>query len=319
MLNYIIHYGLIDYTYIRNRMSDFEELDVDVQKYSFNDIAQLFWVKPARIVELIHLYIRAVRPVIVANTDTIKAGELALLKDLMIITGNTRVNGSGLLPLRTPGNAQGQIDMGVTPDYLPGKRRVSDVKARGIFENMWNKSLPAGRGRDTEQIIDAVHSGEISGLVIFGMDAAGEAGNHIFEKTGFSLLFDSTVPEIPPYPDMVLPLATFLESNGTFTNSEGRIQLLQQALTPPSGRSNWKLIAELSGALGYKMGYDSIAQIISEIGEIIPDYKKAIASLKPAFPETEKKTDNDKPGIKDRKSGGITDKLKDIGKLVCKE
>jgi formate dehydrogenase major subunit len=316
VLNYIIYYGLVDNNYVSNRESDFKELSRDVKKYSFNDIAQLFWVKPARIVELIHLFIRAKRPVVIANTDTLKADELALLKDLMIITGNTRKTGSGILPLRTPGNAQGQIDMGISPDYLPGKQPIFDINVRKRFEKIWGKALPADRGEDTELIIDEIRNGEMSGLIVFGMDAAGEAGNSIFEKTKFSLLVDSIIPEIPPYPDMVLPLATFMESNGTFTNSEGRIQIVNQVLTPPSGKNNWNVIAGLSAALGYKMDYTSIMDIISEIGEILPDYKNALSGLKPAFMETEEKSNNGKTTVKGNKNGGISSKIKDISKLV---
>jgi formate dehydrogenase major subunit len=316
MLNYIIDYGLVDEKYISNNPSDFEELVREVKKYSFNDVAQLFWVKPARIVELIHLFIRAKRPVIIANTDTLKAEDLALIKELMVITANTHSDGSGILPLRTPGNTQGQIDMGVTPDYLPGKHLVSDNTNRERLEKIWHKALPANRGRDTELIIDAALNGELSSLIVFGMDAAGTAGHRIFEKTGFSILLDSIIPEIPPYPDMVLPLATFLESNGTFTNSEGRIQVVNRALMPPSGKSNWKIITELSGSLGYKMDYDSITQLIAEIAEIIPEYKEALADLKPLFSEIDQPSDNNKSKTKEPKNSGISGKIKGISKLV---
>jgi formate dehydrogenase major subunit len=285
MLNYIIHYELIDNTKTRKWLPEYEELSRDVKKYSFNDIVDLFWIKPARIVELIHLFVRAKHPVIVVNTNTLKSEELALLKDLMIITGNTSSNNSGILPLRTPGNAQGQINMGVTPNYLPGGYKVSDDKARERLEYVWHSPIPTGKGMDTEQIIDAVKSGEISGLVVFGMDATGDEGSYIFEKTGFSLLCDSTIPEIPPYPDIILPLATFLESCGTLTNSEDRIQTLNQALSPVSGKSNWKLISELSTALGYKMNYDLLMQVIAEISNIIPEYGQALTGLNPLFIE----------------------------------
>jgi formate dehydrogenase major subunit len=285
MLNYIIHYNLVDNNNTGKWLSEYEELSRDVEKYSFNEIVDLFWIKPARIVELIHLFVRAKHPVVIANTNTLKSEELALIKDLMIITGNTVSNNSGILPLRTPGNAQGQINMGVTPGYLPGGYKVSDSKDRERLEHIWNSPIPAGKGRDTEQIIDAVKSGEISGLVVFGMDAIAEEGAHIFEKTRFSLLCDSIIPEIPPYPDIILPLATFLESCGTLTNSEDRIQTLNQALSPVSGKSNWKLISELSTALGYKMSYDLLMQVIAEISNIIPDYGKALTGLNPLFIE----------------------------------
>jgi formate dehydrogenase major subunit len=306
MLNYIIHYELVDSDNTGKCLSEYEELSRDVKKYSFNDIVDLFWIKPARIVELIHLFVRAKHPVIVANTNTLKSEELALLKDLMIITGNTSSNNSGILTLRTPGNAQGQINMGVTPGYLPGGYQVSDNEARERLEHVWHSPIPTGKGRDTEQIIDAVKNGEISGLVVFGMDAAGEEGTHIFEKTGFSLLCDSTVPEVPPYPDVILPLATFLESCGTLTNSEDRIQTLNQALSPVSGKSNWKLISELSTALGYKMSYELLMQVIAEISNIIPEYGKAITGLNPLFIEKQANPGNTASKTRKMKNGCIS-------------
>ena len=101
-------------------------------------------------------------------------------------------------------------------------------------------------------------------------------GNAIFEVPIFSVLVDTKYPETPPYPDVVLPGATFAESEGTFTNCERRIQQLHRAFSPVGGRENWELLSLLSGAMGYPMDYASVPSVSAEIASLVPIFKAGI-------------------------------------------
>ncbi len=276
MLNYVITYDLVDRDFIQSRTTGFEDFAREMRKYPLREIADTFWVKPSKIIETILLYIQAQRPVIVVNADTIKPAELTLINDLALITGNVGRDGVGIIALRTPGNAQGLIDMGVSPDYLPGQLPSTDIAVRQKFEAAWHRPLPLEKGKDAIGIIGGIERGDIQGILVLGIDAVGEIGNAIFEVPIFSVLVDTVLPEMPPYPDVVLPGATFAESEGTFTNCERRIQHLHRAIPPLSGKENWEIISLLASAMGYSMDYPSVSSIATEIAGLVPIFKAGI-------------------------------------------
>jgi formate dehydrogenase major subunit len=282
MLNYIMTYGLVDDDFIHSRTTGFESLAREMRKYPLEKIADRLWLKPARIIQAIHLYVRARRPVIIVNADTITPAELTLLSDLALVTGNIGRPGAGIMALRGGGNAQGLIDMGVTPDYLPGQQPITSETARQGFEAAWGKPIPDEEGRDAVSIIHDIEVGRIQGLLALGSAATDTIGNAIFEVPLFSVLLDTLVPEKPPYPDVVLPGASFVESEGSYTNCERRIQRLHRAILPPAGRENWEVISALSAVLGYPMGYRTVADIQTEIAKLVPIFEVASDDSGPA-------------------------------------
>jgi len=287
-LNYIIGYDLVDHNFVDTRTEGFNKLVKEMKKYPFENVAGIFWVKPARIVELIHLYVRAKRPVIIVNTDTVNAEELALINDLALITGNLGRKGAGVMTLRNPGNAQGLIDMGVYHGYLPGRQSIDSEIVRKKFATIWHRQIPFFKGLGTDEIINGVENGEISGLMVFGLDSTGKKGCSLFRNTKFSVLMSSYLPVEEPYPDVVFPMATFAESEGTFTNCEHRIQHLNRALIPVNGKDNWEVIARLAFELGYHMEYKTIAEIMTEISRLVPSYEIGKGNAQKPFLKLEK-------------------------------
>jgi formate dehydrogenase major subunit len=273
ILNYIIAYGLVDSDFIRTRTTGFANLAREMKKYPLESIAGRLWLKPARIIEAIHLYIRAERPVIIVNADTVTPAELTLLSDLALVTGNIGRSGAGIVALYGAGNAQGLLDMGVGPAHLPGQQPVTSDTARQGFEAAWGQPIPGEPGRDAVGIVHDIEVGRIQGLLALGDGASGEIGSAIFEAPVFSVLMTTAFPEKPPYPDVVLPGAGFVESQGSYTNCERRIQRLNRALPPPAGKESWEVISALSAALGYPMDYGTVSDIQSEIAGLIPVFR----------------------------------------------
>jgi formate dehydrogenase major subunit len=273
MLNYIISYDLVDRDFVRLHTTGFEDFAREARQYSLEDIVDAPWINPSRIIDMIHLYIRAKRPVIIVDAEKIRPFELTLINDLALITGNVGRAGTGIIALRTPGNTQGLTDMGVSPRYLPGQQPIADATARQKFEAAWQRPLPLEEGRDAIGIIEGLEKGEILGILVVGIDGAGKIGNAIFEMPIFSVLIDTAFPETPPYADVILPGATFAETAGTFTNCERRIQRLHGATSPPSRREDWEIISLLATALGYPMDYPSVSSISAEIASLAPVFK----------------------------------------------
>jgi len=288
MLSYIISYDLVDHDFVSSKTTGFQDFAKKIRRHPLEEIANAPWVKPSKVIEAIHLYIRARKPVIIVNADTITPAELALISDLALITGNVGRDGAGIITLRTPGNAQGLIDMGVNPSYLPGQQPITDVAARQNFEAAWGRSVPLEKGRDSVGIIQGVERGTIQGILVAGSDATGEIGNAIFEVPLFSVLIDTVFPEQLPYPDVVLPGANFAESEGTYTNCEQRVQHLHRAMLPPAGKENWEIISALATSLGYPMQYPTVSSIQEEIAKLVPFFQVAkdggYAEAKPQRP-----------------------------------
>jgi len=278
MLAYIISYDLIDHDFVSSRTTGFQDFAEEMRRHSLEEIANAPWIKPSRIIEAIHLYIRARKPVILVNADTVTPAELALISDLALITGNVGRDGAGIIALRTYGNAQGLIDMGVSPDCLPGQQPITDVATRQKLEANWGRPVPPEKGRDSVGVIQGVDRGEIQGILVVGSDAIGAIGNAIFEVAIFSVLIDTVFPEKPPYPDVILPGANFTESEGTYTNCERRVQRLHRAIFPPAGKQNWEIVSALATSLGYPMHYPTVSSIYDEIAELVPPYKVAMGN-----------------------------------------
>lgn len=275
MLSYIMSYQLIDREFIASRTGGFDSFAQKMGGNPAEKMVKVPWVTPAKIIEAIHLYLRARNPVIIVDADRVSPDEIEMLSDLALLTGNVGREGAGIIALRRSANAQGAIDMGFNADYLPGQIAVTDIVARKRFEAKWGRTLPAEKGRDSLGIIQGIERGEIQGLLVVGRDALGETGQAIFEVPLFSVLIDTVLPEKPPYPDVILPGATFAESEGTYTNCERRVQRLNRAVSPPAGRQNREVIQALAAALGYPMPYPNVLSIYREVADLVPFYRAA--------------------------------------------
>lgn len=275
MLGYITAYDLADHDFIRARTSGFRDFASAMKRYPLDGIANIPWTRPSKIIEAIQLYVRARNPIIIVDANTATPAELALVCELALLTGNVGRDGAGMIILRSAGNAQGLIDMGVTPDYLPGQKPIVNAWARHRFGAIGGKSVPVTKGKNCIEIIQGVELGTIQGILAMGSDAVGDMRNTFFELPIFSVLIDTVFPEGPPYPDVVLPGASFVESDGTYTNCERRIQHVHRAISPPAGKQNWEIISALSASLGYPMNYREVSDIYREIIELVPFYRIA--------------------------------------------
>ncbi len=272
MLNYIISYDLVDHDCVHSRISSFEDFAQQIRPYHLEDIVDELWIRPSKVIEIVHLYLRAKKPVIIIDAENITSSELALINDLALVTGNVGTDASGIIALHSPGNAQGLIDMGGSAQYLPGQQAVADAATRQKFETAYQRALPIEKGRDAIGIIKGLQKGDIKGILVIGVDAVAKTGKTVFDNPSFSVLIDTVFPQNPPYADVVFPGSMFTETEGTFTNCERRIQRIHRAIPSPSGKDNWQIISALATALGHPMSYASVSSIYAEIASLAPIY-----------------------------------------------
>lgn len=199
------------------------------------------------------------------------------LANLAMATGNLGRDGVGVNPLRGQNNVQGSCDMGSFPHELPGYRHLSDTSVRRSFEREWNVTLDPEPGLRIPNMFDAALDGSFRGLYVEGEDIAQSDpnGHHVIAALSAMecvVVHDIFLNETARYAHVFLPGASFLEKDGTFTNSERRVSRVRGVLPPLAGKEDWEVTCELSTAFGYSMHYSNPSEIMDEIARLTPTF-----------------------------------------------
>jgi formate dehydrogenase alpha subunit len=208
---------------------------------------------------------------------------------LALLTGHIGRQGTGLNPLRGQNNVQGASDSGAMPWHYPGYQRVDDEVAARKFEQAWNIE-PGGLNRrlglTTTEIMNAVGTGGVRALHIMGENPMMSEPNlnhtrHMMEQLEFLVAQDLFINESGAYADVFLPAASWAEKEGTFTNTDRRVQRVRKALEPRGqARADWEIICDLARRIEKKLGrphsafwaYQSPAEVLEEMGRVVPEY-----------------------------------------------
>ena len=201
-----------------------------------------------------------------------------LICNLALMCGKVGRPGSALLPLRGQNNVQGSSDMGALPDTFTGYQSVADEDVARRFEARWGVTMKRERGLKIPEMFDAAVAGELKAMYIFGEDVAQTDPNttHVvraLESLEFLVVQDIFENETTRYADVVLPASSFLEKQGTFTNAERRVQLVEAAIDPPGdARTDFDILTTISAALGHDMGFATPADVMDEVAALTPDW-----------------------------------------------
>lgn len=205
----------------------------------------------------------------------------AAISNLLLATGNYRRPGAGAYPLRGHNNVQGACDMGSLPGWLPGYQHVTDDAARQKFERAYGVKIDDKPGMDNIQMLQAVDEGIMKAMYVVGEDMAlvDSNANHVDEvlaKLDFFVVQDIFFSRTAQYADVILPAAPSLEKDGTFTNTERRVQRLYKAL-PELGQSkaDWWIVQEIANRLGAGWNYSHPSEIFAEMASLSPLFAKA--------------------------------------------
>jgi formate dehydrogenase major subunit len=198
------------------------------------------------------------------------------ISNLLLVTGNYMRTGTGAYPLRGHNNVQGASDHGAMPNYLPGYQLVDDPEVRARFEAGWKVKLPSTKGLDNKEMIEAIHSGKLKAMYLFGEEISLVDSNKNFVDAGLSKLDFFVVQDIffsdtCRFADVVLPASPSLEKEGTFTSTERRIQRLYEVFEPLEGsRPDWRIIQEIANRLGADWDFKHPSDIYAEIASLTP-------------------------------------------------
>lgn len=277
---YILEQGMHDRAFIERRVEGFEEYRKSLEPFTLEYAAQRSGIAADTLKQLARWITETKRFSILwamgvtqhhNGTDTSTA-----FSNLLLLTGNYGRPGTGAYPLRGHNNVQGSCDFGALYNFLPGYGKVEDDEARAPFEREWGVTLPSQPGWNNRTMVDAIHEGKVKALFVVGEELGLVDSNihHVqaaLRKLEFFVVQDIFMSTTAEFADIVLAGTPSLEKEGTFVNTERRIQRLYQVM-PPLGESlpDWKILTELARHLGHDWHYDSPSDIMKEIARCTP-------------------------------------------------
>lgn len=282
MMNVIIDENLYDILYVAERTENFKALKETVTQYNPEFVEQMTGIPAEDLVRAARLYAKAERGSIAYamgitqhafGTDNVKS-----IANLAMLCGNVGIEGGGVNPLRGQNNVQGACDMGAFPNVLPGYQSIFDQETVGKFEEVWEKQLPLKPGITLTDMWPAILEGKIKGVYIMGenpvvSDPNSKQVEASLKKLDFLVVQDIFMTETAKLANVILPAASFAEKDGTFTNTERRVQRVRKGLDPlGDSRPDWKIICYLSEKMGAPMNYDDPEEIMEEIARLVPIY-----------------------------------------------
>ena len=280
IMHVIVREDLIDKKFIETWTEGFESFKGSLDEYTPERGENITGVPREDIIKAALLYGNAVRPGIYytmgITQHTHGTENVFTIANLALMTGNLGKKSTGVNPLRGQNNVQGATDMGCIPDCYPGYQKVNIPVIKEKFEKAWDVRLSDKIGLTATEMTRAVLKGELKALYIMGENPvlSDPDMNHTIEALGkldFLVVQDIFMTETAELADVVLPAACFAEKDGTFTNTERRLQRVRKAVEPPgeAKEDSW-IILELSRKLGYEMKYNFIEEVLHEVGKLWP-------------------------------------------------
>ncbi|HYK71959.1 MAG TPA: formate dehydrogenase subunit alpha [Pseudoneobacillus sp.] len=275
---YIFDQGWEDKEFLKNRVNELEKYKDSLEKFTLSyaeETTGLSQTELIKIAEMIH-HAKSVCMLWAMGITQHKGAtdSSTAISNLLLVTGNYGRPGTGAYPLRGHNNVQGACDFGTMPSWMPGYEPVQDAKVRERYEKAWGVTLPEHPGLDNHQMIEGVDKGTIKAFYLFGEDMAlvDSNSNHVdaaFEKLEFFVVQDVFFSKTAQFADVVLPAAPSLEKDGTFTNTERRIQRFHKVLDPlGDAKPDWMIFQELANRLGANWNYQHPSEIMAEAASL---------------------------------------------------
>jgi len=306
LMNVILSERLWDEPYVRERTEGFEALREAVSPYTPEYVERITGIPAGDLVRAARMYGGAGKAMILyamgitqhtTGTDNVKS-----LANLAMLCGYVGVEGGGVNPLRGQNNVQGACDMAALPNVLPGYQKVTDEAVLAKFQQGWGTGVRLSNrpGLTVTDMFPAVLEGKLKGLYIMGenpvlSDANATHVREALESLDLLVVQDIFLSETAQMADVVLPASSFAEKDGTFTNTERRVQRVRKALDPPGNAlADSEIICEIARRVADRLAadrgddrdnghhglrasyggwdYASASEILDEIASLVPSY-----------------------------------------------
>jgi len=277
----ILAEGLWDKEFVENRTEEFAAFREAVAGYTPEKVAEITGVAAEAIREVARGYAGAESATILYTMGVTQhicgTHNVMAVANLAMLCGQIGKPSSGVNPLRGQNNVQGACDMGALPNVFSGYQPVASDPARAKFEAAWGVQLPPMAGLTVGEMLAAAGTG-IKALYVLGENPvlSDPDSTHVIkslEKLDLLVVQDIFLTETAALADVVLPASSFAEKDGTFSNTERRVQRVRKAIDPPGqAKADWEIIAAVSAAMGYPMSYTSAEEIFDEMRGLTPSY-----------------------------------------------
>ena len=279
MLNAIMHsiikQDLVDKEFIKNRIDGYDELEKHLEDYSPEKMEKICGIPAETLHEVARVYASSKASIIFwgmgVSQHTHGTDNARCLIALSLMTGQIGKPGSGLHPLRGQNNVQGASDVGLIPMVFPDYQRVDNPQAQERFEKLWDTKLDPNPGLTVVEIMDEITDGNILGMYVEGENPAMSDPNLNHARKALASLKHLVVQDIfmtetAMFADVILPASAFPEKDGTFTNTDRRVQLGRKAVNPPGeAKQDWWAIQEMAKRLGLDWNYQGPSEVFAEM------------------------------------------------------
>src|SRR3989338_1343071 len=317
-MNVILREGLEDKGFIKKRCENFGQFEKTVKSYTPEKVEKITGINAGKLREAARLYAKAGKASTIYSMGitqhTTGTDNVLSLANLAMLTGNIGRESVGVNPLRGHNNVQGACDVGALYNVYSSYQKVADKETKEKFEKAWKAKLPDSMGLSVVEVINNALKGKIKALYVMGENPvlSDPDSNHVIEalkKIGFLVVQDIFMSETAELADVVLPGCSFAEKDGTYTNTEGRVQLVKKAIDHiGQSRADWEIICDVASRMGYKMNYKNSAGIMDEIASLTPIYAgishERLANWGLQWPVKDKKNNGTKILHKDKFTRG---------------
>jgi formate dehydrogenase major subunit len=284
VMHEVIRLGLTDDAFIASRTSGYEALARTVADYPPERAEQITGVSADLIRRVARVWGEARSGVIYwgmgISQHTTGTDNARCLIAMCGITGNVGKPGAGLHPLRGQNNVQGASDMGLIPMFYPDYAKADDPAVKAKFEQAWGTGdLDPKKGLTVTEIIGSVLKGGVRGMYMLGENPFLSDPNinkvrKALSALEFLVVEDIFLTETAEFADVILPASSYLEKDGTYTNTDRRVQLGHKVLdTPGEARVDWEVVQDIANRLGLDWHYETPRDVFEEMVSVIPSYE----------------------------------------------
>ena len=283
LMHVILKENLYDSKFVQERTEDFEALKACLEKYTPEFVEGITGIDAEKLIAAARLFggakVGSILYCMGITQHTTGTDNVKCLANLAMLCGYLGMPGGGVNPLRGQNNVQGACDMGGLPNVYTAYQTVADLAIAKKFEEAWGVTgLPTKVGLKATEMIPMAYEGKLKALYITGENplVSDPDLNHLEKSLNhldFLVVQDIFLNETAELADVVLPSSCFAEKNGTFSNTERRVQRIRKAVEPPGdARDDWWITCQIARRMGYPMDYPDFEAIFEEIRTVTPSY-----------------------------------------------
>jgi formate dehydrogenase alpha subunit len=282
MMRHIVEKNLHNAEFVKSRCENFDAFRANLAEYTAEKAAKVCGVPADSIRKAAEMY-AAGTPSSIFYTlgiteHTCGTENVQNLANMAMLCGHIGKESSGINPLRGQNNVQGACDMGAMNTNMPGYQKVVDPAVRQKFAQAWGVELPSDAGGKLTDFFERAGEGRIKAIYAMGEDFVRSEPNSAkivedLSKLELLVCQDIFMTETAKQAHVVLPAACFAEKDGTFTNTERRVQRVRKAVEPPGeAKADWQIVCDVAVAMGAPMRYAHPSEIWAEMASLSPNF-----------------------------------------------